>query len=335
MKVFLFLLYFAVSKGDLYESYQRRNEVIEDRERIVSSKYFHLNNVDNRFSRRPIVIKSNLDWMKYVKDQKFVSELSIPGTHESCNLIGGPDSVSQRLTLQEQLEIGVRAFDIRCHHISDVFMINHQDIYQGIAFSSGVRDVCIDFLNKHPSEFILIFLKEESQPFETTRSFAETLGKYIKGKENYFYLNEDVPTVKEARGKIIIFRRFKSSIRPLGNFIDFKENEIFTSFTSIIARIQNCKYVKTIHDCYDKWEKVKIVLDEARNNVNALSFYINFINGAGENVFPSVVDDYVKPLLGSYLEDSYPSSFCGIIMADFIESGYDNLISLIIQRNLD
>ncbi|XP_034456201.1 uncharacterized protein LOC117770658 [Hippoglossus hippoglossus] len=54
----------------------------------------------------------NLDWMKSVPDETLISALSIPGTHESLSLHGGPLAKCQVWTLDKQLNLGVRYFDL-------------------------------------------------------------------------------------------------------------------------------------------------------------------------------------------------------------------------------
>ena len=56
------------------------------------------------------------NWMKAVPDDTEVSDLSIPGTHDSCARHGGPIrdlALCQHLNLGEQFERGIRFIDIR------------------------------------------------------------------------------------------------------------------------------------------------------------------------------------------------------------------------------
>ncbi|MBR4296566.1 MAG: phosphatidylinositol phosphodiesterase, partial [Bacteroidaceae bacterium] len=53
------------------------------------------------------------EWMKSVPDATPLCQLSIPGTHDSGALDGGEAFQTQELTIEEQLEGGIRCFDIR------------------------------------------------------------------------------------------------------------------------------------------------------------------------------------------------------------------------------
>ena len=52
-------------------------------------------------------------WMKGLSDEIPVCQLTIPATHDSGALLGGEALQTQDITIREQLEIGVRGFDIR------------------------------------------------------------------------------------------------------------------------------------------------------------------------------------------------------------------------------
>lgn len=103
---------------------------------------------------------SHPDWMKWVPDATSLSQLSIPGTHDSLAFYGGDLAQTQTLDLTEQLNAGIRAIDIRCRHIEDVFAIHHGVIFQKTYFGN-VLDDATAFLQAHPSETIVMRVKEE------------------------------------------------------------------------------------------------------------------------------------------------------------------------------
>ena len=56
------------------------------------------------------------NWMSYISDDTYISDISIPGTHDSASYRrGGIYSLAhcQNLNLENQLKVGVRYFDIR------------------------------------------------------------------------------------------------------------------------------------------------------------------------------------------------------------------------------
>jgi hypothetical protein len=53
------------------------------------------------------------DWMREIKGTTMISELSLPGTHDSLSLYGGDAVENQVWTITKQLEAGIRFFDLR------------------------------------------------------------------------------------------------------------------------------------------------------------------------------------------------------------------------------
>lgn len=152
------------------------------------------------------------NWMSALPGNLKLSRLTIPGTHESCAKgIGWPAGNyvnCQDQDLADQLNSGIRYLDIRCRHISDIFAIHHDSYYMGFNFGEGVRDVCIGFLKANPSECILMEIKREYNDENNKLTFQQVFDGYVKGLENFFYLSDHIPTLDEARGKIVVICRF-------------------------------------------------------------------------------------------------------------------------------
>lgn len=113
--------------------------------------------------------------MASIDGEKFLHELSIPGTHDTGALIETVPRTAkcQNLTIEEQLQAGVRFLDIRCRHIGDAFVIHHGPVYQELNFTDVLQSVA-NFLQANPSETVIMSVKEEYTPEGNTRSFAET-----------------------------------------------------------------------------------------------------------------------------------------------------------------
>lgn len=314
---------------------------IRTQEEITSLKYYEFritNKNQMPRSRKVHNSQSNFepaDWMKYVNDNKKIFSLSIAGTHETCARVGGPLVQCQDWSVEEQLLNGVRYLDIRCRHIGDSFMIHHGSVYQQLTFGAGVRDVCINFLKAHPTEFIFMQIKEEYDSTGNTRTFEETMKTYINGNEQYFYLDENSPTLSQVRGKIVLLRRFSSTITPMGNYLQFKDNTIFTSITTIKAIVQDCYNVPTLFDRGSKWNHFMSVMDQAIKNTDENVLFLNFASGSSAFCYPWSVADFMTPQIGNYIENTQPKAYVGVIMFDYINSNYNNLIEILVRRNYE
>ena len=91
------------------------------------------------------------DWMKWLPNDLSLADLSLPGTHDtmaSNALDITPSSETQSLSLQVQLEAGIRAVDMRARHIHNQFDIHHSkeylDDFEYVMYS------LVEFINVHP-----------------------------------------------------------------------------------------------------------------------------------------------------------------------------------------
>jgi hypothetical protein len=156
---------------------------------------------------------SRPEWMADLPDSLPISAISVPGTHETMARFGGPAPRCQTLTLEQQLNAGLRAFDIRPRHIADVFAIHHKAYFQNAYFGNDVLQVFIDFLAAHPSETIFMRAKREYNVADVTRSFGATFAWYMASYGHAVWQTDDpttYPTLGEVRGKIVILQQCRA-----------------------------------------------------------------------------------------------------------------------------
>jgi 1-phosphatidylinositol phosphodiesterase len=265
----------------------------------------------------PTAVPASLsDWMALLPGAKKISELSIPGTHDAGALHETwPNTARcQTLTIAEQLSAGVRFLDIRCRHLQNTFKIYHGSASQGITFDD-VLAAGFTFLKTHPGECIIMSVKEESTPDGNTRSFEETFDAYANKDAEKWFLKDQFPTLAEARGKIVLFRRFTASGVPKG--IDasvWPDNTTFWIGKSL--RVQDDYVVK---DPAAKWTAIDALYQEAATGSPGV-LYVNFASGyePGLMGIPNIhtVSDYVNPRLTSFFRNASPHLH-GITLLDF------------------
>lgn len=158
-------------------------------------------------------------WMKYVDDNKFLDELSIPGTHDSgtCSVDNDTEPQSSQVKCQQdyiptQLLEGIRYFDIRLGKGDDpgidhgIFYLLKKD--GNYLHLSDVIGYFKTFLNENPSE-ALIMLASRGNDEATDESITTAFAKVMADNPNLFYTSSRVPTLHEVRGKIVLLRRFR------------------------------------------------------------------------------------------------------------------------------
>lgn len=144
------------------------------------------------------------DWMSGFGDATRLQSLTLPGTHNSGARSGGLYVACQTTTVAEQLASGVRFLDIRCRAFEGSFPIHHAAYYQHLNFDD-VLAACRDFLRSHPSETVLMRVKQEYSE-ESDAEFGRIFTSYLddKGWRSLFRIGAGLPTLGEARGRVVL-----------------------------------------------------------------------------------------------------------------------------------
>lgn len=150
-----------------------------------------------------------------LSDEIYLSEVNIPGTHDSCTAFCTLENMSrcQSLTVKEQLDLGIRLFDIRLNKSGNEFYLVHSlaDCFTDgekkakLTFDTVLKDLRA-FLKLNPDETLVVSVKQD-RGIINRWFFSPFYDKYIKGNENEWYLENKNPLLKECRGKMVLMRR--------------------------------------------------------------------------------------------------------------------------------
>lgn len=116
------------------------------------------------YSHDPQVKTHNPHWMSRLPDGVRMRQLSVPGTHDTMALHGGKVgnlAITQTMSLANQLESGIRAFDFRVGQIGDKFFLFHGFVDQDAELGQDVLGVMLNFLRANPGEALFMRLKWE------------------------------------------------------------------------------------------------------------------------------------------------------------------------------
>lgn len=269
-------------------------------------------------------------WQKKLLETQNITELTIPGTHDSCARFFRPYTQCQTLTIPEQLQKGIRFLDIRCRHIGNTFAMHHGLFYLKKNFEDILGD-CEAFLRENPSEFVLLSVKEEHTPQGNTRSFEETLKDYIAKQPDLFYTQRQFPSVAQARGKIVLFSRYGENTIGLDatRWADINSADAQTEI--IVQDNYMLPFPKT-----DKWEDVRALLQCAGQEPQDGKLYVNFVSGTGllwVNM-AKVVAKRTNAALFAHFQGQ-PQKRYGILVMDFPELPEKELISRLVALNFE
>ena len=169
--------------------------------------------------------QENMSWMKQVDDDRSLSSITIPGTHDSatCYVRMPYLAKCQVIPIDKQLECGYRYLDIRLNVKDNKLYLTHgpcaclNDIapWSNNLELSDVLNMCYKFLENNPSETIVFNVKSENKDQDISQ-FQDILNTYIQKDINKWLLTNTMPTLKESRGKVVLARRFEDSAN-MGN----------------------------------------------------------------------------------------------------------------------
>jgi len=170
------------------------------------------------------------NWMGDLDDTTYLSQVSIPGTHDSCTgegwsgfiaTLSGPSmGTTQDLTIARQLDCGVRAFDLRPCVNGSSLAINHGILQTKADFKSTVAQLC-RFVTDNPTEFVIVIMRHESDGDNGNSNWAQMVSECLSDKELRERLADykrDI-TVGELRGKVLILSRDSYADTPIGGFL--------------------------------------------------------------------------------------------------------------------
>lgn len=254
-------------------------------------------------------------WMQSLPDTLLLSELSIPGTHDSCALHDGfafGFAKCQTWPLREQLRRGIRFIDIRCRRIKDRFQIYHGIVDQRKSFTE-VRDDCRWFLDDHPSECVVMSIKEEGKPLGESRPFLTIFQDLIKLDGNLWYLKKDIPRMGDVRGRIIVVDR-------IGGLGGIRWDSLFIQ-DDYQASVE--KKIRLMQQHFRK------AADDQRKN-----WFLNFCSGTmpSKLLTPLKYSMKTNAVVSRFVEsgDGVSATKLGTVIADFPD---DEFIQTIIDAN--
>ncbi len=279
---------------------------------------------------------NSADWMSRVSGEKLITEINIPGTHDSLArfVAFSPITQTQSKTLREQLECGVRYFDLRLIKKKDDIIAAHGgvrcrencSIFSSSLTAKTVADSCIEFLEKHPGETVLFQLKADVNGSWDTL-YSEFYNDVIKGNESRWYLENRVPALDEARGKVVMLRAVaveKELFDEKNCGIDFSRypyigsKELYDFRLESVADLNGKEYTKMyVQDSYKiqmkkKWTAVKGFLE---SDLDKNNFNICLLSCTG-SFQPYLNAKYINKIFMDYCLDK--NKVYGIIAADFI-----------------
>lgn len=173
---------------------------------------------------------SSQEWMRYIDSRKELTEINIPGTHDTATKnIVDLGARCQNSTIGEQLYMGIRYMDLRLEYkdgsrYPEHIVLNYggsecEDEDGGKLYLSKVLKDIYDFLENHPSETVIVQVNETNNTDEEKEKLikeflntysADTIVNPATGR-SYWFKENRIPRLGEVRGRIVLLRKFAYS----------------------------------------------------------------------------------------------------------------------------
>lgn len=299
-----------------------------------------------RFSlrlRKLIDTKLN-NWMQDIEDNRLVCKMSIPGTHDTGAYTGNAWVKTQDKNIEQQLNSGIRFFDIRLVHQNGVLKLCHGSHIFDTTFVGDVLKTTAEFLKEHPSETVIMTIKRDHDlDNDGATKYRMALTKALEGDRNLtsYMVKSFKPdfTLGDLRGKMLIISRDGWIMTPSGNIPRWSDN---ASFTSSIESTNGSSTTIHVEDHYksSSRDKVNYVAQNVRKAQAAFSssqndWFITFTSSTGSwgigipaNTTNQIDRDVNNILRGN---DNFRTS--GILVFNFAGWWDDMLTNSVIRLN--
>ena len=172
----------------------------------------------------------NNAWMSNIPDNTYMSQLSIPGSHDAGTghgvnnvyvvVSGSTYAKTQDKTLTEQWNSGIRAFDLRPAVDGSSLRIYHGIVSTNLYMDNALSTLC-GLLDSHPTETCIVIIRHESEGDDNNSSWASKMKDLLNSNPTKSHAVNFNPTAKlgDMRGKLLILSRDNYDTNPVGGYI--------------------------------------------------------------------------------------------------------------------
>ena len=275
------------------------------------------------------------NWMSYLSDDLYISEITIPGTHDSAteNVPFGYAMRCQNTDISQQLQDGYRYLDLRvCVENTDSdsklklvhnFVTCHIDggLTSDYLYLDDVTSYVYDFLDEHPDETVITNFKIEDDN-HSVADVQEILFNEIQAHPDYWYTEDRIPTLGEARGRIILMTRFEDEadigITGIQTIWDEQDDTEVVDIPYELYVTDTCRLWVQDRYKYSVDDKYDAVVDGLENcEADSGTIFLNFVSTSGTGIVGHP-KGYAKKLNALLLEYDFQSDTSyGIVIVDF------------------
>jgi 1-phosphatidylinositol phosphodiesterase len=148
------------------------------------------------------------NWMSFLDDETPLSAVTIPGTHDSAAYtMSYPFVATQKMSVIQQLDSGIRHFDFRCGLRNDIVEMVHGVTYLGLTLEDVLSHVYA-WLAVQQTEALIIQIKKDRKQRNSKVDFANAIHQVLSRRSELWRTANTTPLIGDLRGRIQLFRRF-------------------------------------------------------------------------------------------------------------------------------
>lgn len=276
---------------------------------------------------------TGVNWMSSIDDSTYLSDLSIPGTHDSGARI--TDSIAttwakcQNLTITAQLNAGVRYLDMRLAYDTackgNIRVVHGSiDCWNGNGGKLTLYEVineCYAFLAANPTETVIMSVKQDAG--DNASALANAIWALINENRSKWYVGSATPRMQNVRSQIVLASR----LGEMGAGLNLNWGDQGSDGTSVEINSS-----LEVQDRYNmgtspKWSNaVKPMLDKEKPSGK---WFLNFLSttGAGTSGVVACSNNMSDAF---YLYEMKNNKCYGIVIFDMI---VDSLAKRVYQCN--
>lgn len=279
-----------------------------------------------------------VNWMENVPNETKLSNMSIPGTHDSCTQYVDMRYIfqCQDASIATQLKYGYRYLDMRLvlekrsgqetlvlkHNIARC-KVSDSPFSRTLTLADVLKDVYA-FLDEHPNETVIMCMKAENSK-DDVAAVQKALYEMIDQAPERWYLKNEIPTLGAVRGRIVLATRFDDKLQVGSDrcglyfgWADQGDRTVLTDPTAesvINGRETLCVQDRYNYDVGDKIAAIRTCLDSSRAADD--TFFLNFTSTSGSGAVGHP-KEYAKDInLDLYAYEWEAGKAYGVVIVDF------------------
>ena len=237
----------------------------------------------------------NSEWMSHLPDDLLLSQISLPGTHQSGSFDGGDIARNQTMSIAEQLKAGIRYFDFRVK----VRGMSERDartssskleIWHGIErnelFDTAEKAVN-EFLNAHPSEAVVFYVQRETRgPAGEYNPLIDDEFEHYAKRSGWITNSSMIPRLGDVRGKVFVITNENSAISSFS-----KDKHRKDEHSKVVSSPH--QPVNTMFGMDEHWDRQKRDIARARE-APASEWHFIGLSASSGGVYPYTLARYTN-----------------------------------------